>query len=149
MCSGMVINSLSTSITHCVWRVPCSHYGYYHHCGFQKSVDKLYGILIKHYIIRRKPNIGSYWLTCLENIMPYQLMTCFVYFEKACAHKHYWSSNCYPSRASAFTPGFQWGSCYSIFSFICMFCRSLFVPLSFSFLPLCCLSFFCKLTLIN
>jgi hypothetical protein len=28
-----------------------------------------------------------------------------------------------------FTPGFYWGSCYSIFSFMCMFCR-------------CCLSFF-------
>ena len=25
-------------------------------------------------------------------------------------------------------PGFQWGSHYSIFSFICMFCRSLFAP---------------------
>jgi hypothetical protein len=34
------------------------------------------------------------------------------------------------------------GSCYSIFSFICMFCRSLFVLLSFFFWPLCCLFFF-------
>ena len=25
----------------------------------------------------------------------------------------------YPSRAPEFTPGFQWGSCYSIFSFMC------------------------------
>ena len=33
----------------------------------------------------------------------------------------------YPSGAPELTPGFQWGSCYSIFSFICMFCRSLFV----------------------
>ena len=24
-----------------------------------------------------------------------------------------------------FSPGFEWGSCYSIFSFMCMFCRSL------------------------
>ena len=24
-------------------------------------------------------------------------------------------------------PGFYWGSCYSQFSFMCMFCRSLFV----------------------
>jgi hypothetical protein len=40
-----------------------------------------------------------------------------------------------------FTPGFQWGSCYSIFSFICMFCRSLFVLLSFFFWPLYCLFF--------
>ena len=42
----------------------------------------------------------------------------------------------YPSGAPEFTPGFQWGSCYSIFSFICMFCRSLFVLLYFFFWPL-------------
>ena len=48
----------------------------------------------------------------------------------------------YPSGAPEFTPGFQWGSCYSIFSFICMFCRSLFVPLYFFFWPLCCLFYF-------
>ena len=42
----------------------------------------------------------------------------------------------YPSGAPEFTPGF-----YSIFSFMCMFCRSLFVLLSFFFLPSCCLSF--------
>ena len=38
------------------------------------------------------------------------------------------------------TPGFKWGSCYSIFSFLCKFCRSLFALLSFW--PLCCLSFY-------
>jgi hypothetical protein len=32
-------------------------------------------------------------------------------------------------------------SCYSIFSFMCMFCRSLFVLLYFSFWPFCCLFF--------
>ena len=48
----------------------------------------------------------------------------------------------YPSRPPKFTPGFQWGSCYSIFSFMCMFCRSLFVLLYFFFWPLCCLFFF-------
>ena len=37
---------------------------------------------------------------------------------------------------------FYWGSCYSIFSFICMFCRSLFVLLYFFFWSLCCLFFF-------
>jgi hypothetical protein len=36
----------------------------------------------------------------------------------------------YPSRAHEFTPGFKWGSCYSIFSFMCKFCRPLFVILS-------------------
>ena len=34
----------------------------------------------------------------------------------------------HPSGAPAFTHGFQWGTCYSIFSFMCMFCRSLFFP---------------------
>ena len=48
----------------------------------------------------------------------------------------------YPSGAPGFTPGFQWGSCYSIFSFICMFCRSLFVLLYCFFWPLCCMFFF-------
>ena len=48
----------------------------------------------------------------------------------------------YTTGAPEFTPGFCWGSCYSIFSFICMFFRSLFVLLSFSFWPLCCLFFF-------
>jgi hypothetical protein len=33
-----------------------------------------------------------------------------------------------------YPPGFQWGSCYSIFNFICMFCISLFVLL-FLFSP--------------
>ena len=35
----------------------------------------------------------------------------------------------YSCGAPAFIPGFKWGSCYSIFSFICMFCRLLFVRL--------------------
>ena len=39
-------------------------------------------------------------------------------------------------------PSFWWGSCYSIFSFMCMFCGSLFVLLYFFFWPLSCLSFF-------
>ena len=48
----------------------------------------------------------------------------------------------YPSGAPEFTPGFKWGSCYSIFSFICMFCRQLFVLLHVFFWRLCCLFFF-------
>ena len=39
-------------------------------------------------------------------------------------------------------PVFQWGLCYSIFSFMCMFCGSSFVLLYFFFWPLCCLFFF-------
>ena len=40
------------------------------------------------------------------------------------------------------TSGLQWGSCYSICSFMCMLCRSLFVLLYFFFWPLCFLFFF-------
>ena len=47
----------------------------------------------------------------------------------------------YTSVVPEFTTSFQWGSCYSIFSFICMFCRSLFVLLYLFFWPLCCLFF--------
>ena len=37
----------------------------------------------------------------------------------------------YHTGAPEFTHGFQWGPCYSIFGFICMICRSLFVLLYF------------------
>ena len=50
--------------------------------------------------------------------------------------------NCLPFRSTRVRPGFQWGSCYSIFSFMCMHRRSLFVLLYFFFWPLCCLFFF-------
>ena len=47
----------------------------------------------------------------------------------------------YPSEAPGFTPGFKWGSYYSIYNVMCMFCRLLIsVFLSFFFWPLCCLS---------
>ena len=52
------------------------------------------------------------------------------------------AGNTYPSVTPEYTPGFQWGTCYSIFSSMCMFCRSLFVLLSFFFWPLCCLPFY-------
>ena len=44
--------------------------------------------------------------------------------------------------APEFTPGFNYGSCYLIFSFIFMLCISLFVLLYFFFWPFCCLFFF-------
>ena len=46
------------------------------------------------------------------------------------------------SGAPEFTQGFEWGSCYSIFSCMWMFCKWLFVLFSFFFWPLCCLFFF-------
>ena len=48
----------------------------------------------------------------------------------------------YPSRATKFTPSFN-GICVARSSVLCvMFCRSLFVLVSFFFWSLCCLSFF-------
>ena len=44
--------------------------------------------------------------------------------------------------ASLFTLGFKWGSCYSILSFMCMLCRSMFLLLYYFFWPFCCLFFF-------
>jgi hypothetical protein len=44
-------------------------------------------------------------------------------------------------RAPEFMPGYKWGSCYYIFSCMCMFCRSLFVLLYFAW-SLRCLFFF-------
>jgi hypothetical protein len=41
-----------------------------------------------------------------------------------------------------FIHGFWLGSFCLIFSFMCMFCRSLFVLLSFFFWPMCCLFVF-------
>jgi hypothetical protein len=48
--------------------------------------------------------------------------------------------NCIPFRSTSVQPGFLWGSWYSIFSFMCMFCRSSFVLLFFCLL--CCRFFF-------
>jgi hypothetical protein len=48
----------------------------------------------------------------------------------------------YPSGAPEFIPGLMWGSCSSIFSFVCMVCRSFFVLLSFFLWSLCLLSCF-------
>ena len=53
-----------------------------------------------------------------------------------------WFRNCLPFRTTWVHPRFLVGSCYSIISFICMYCRSLFVLLCFFFWPLCCLFFF-------
>jgi hypothetical protein len=47
----------------------------------------------------------------------------------------------YKNSAPEFTLGFKWGSCYSIFSFIFMFFRSLFVLLSFFICSLCFMFF--------
>ena len=53
----------------------------------------------------------------------------------------------YPSGASEFTPGFQCGSCYSIFNFICMFCAYVFLRYTESNYPFGIFKIFQKLTM--
>ena len=60
------------------------------------------------------------------------IYTSINYFCSCCTYivfapKRFGAGTAYPSGAPAITPGLQWGSCYSIFSCMCMFCRSLFV----------------------
>ena len=75
------------------------------------------------------------------------IMVSFMAYQRVCNKSYTKGATCgtgtaYPSEAHEFTPGFYWGSCYSIFSFICRSCRSLFVFLYFFFWSLCCLFFF-------
>ena len=60
-----------------------------------------------------------------------------------CSPRYNWNEagTDYPSGTPVFTP-FNGGYCCSIFSFICMFCRSLFVILYFFIRPLHFRSFF-------
>jgi len=48
----------------------------------------------------------------------------------------------YPSGTLDLISGIKWGSCYSIFCCMCMFCRSMLVLLSFFIWSLCCLFYF-------
>ena len=93
------------------------------------------------YLCHKRTHICS---TCRKHLT---LLSSFMTYHRRCNQINTTSPTsgagpAYPSGAPEIcTPDFQWGSCYSIFSFMCMFCRSLFVLLSFFFWPLCCLSF--------
>jgi hypothetical protein len=99
------------------------------------------------------------WLTAMEYLchkLPRICSTCRKHFPVLSSFMTYYrifnyinttgvtsgAGTVYPSGAPEFTPCFKWGSCFSIFSFICMFYRSLFVRLYFFFWPLCYLFFF-------
>ena len=74
-----------------------------------------------------------------NSLLQHSIENTFSYHHDGC---HQWNRNCSPFRSTQVHPRFQWGSCYLIFSFtVCvMFCRSLFVLMSFFVWPLCCLS---------
>ena len=111
----------------------------------KSSLRKFYGhhhdLTVMKYLCHKRPPIFA---TCGKH---FPVLSSFMTYHKVCNQINTTGATggagtAYPSRAPEFTPGFQLGSCYSIFSFMCMFCRSLFVLLSFLFWPLCCLSFF-------
>ena len=70
-------------------------------------------------------NIVLYWFTT-SNKPPFGILNSWKNFS---LHQRFTSGVgiAYPSGAPAFISDFKWGSCYSIFSFMCIFCRSLFV----------------------
>ena len=49
---------------------------------------------------------------------------------------------CPTSGAPEFTPGLQWGSCYSIFSFMCNVLQIFVCPFSFGHCIVCCSSIY-------
>jgi hypothetical protein len=55
---------------------------------------------------------------------------------------HYWSENCLSFQGTCAHPQLLVGSCYSIFNFMCMFCKSLFVLLYFFILAVCSYSIY-------
>ena len=109
----------------------------------KSSLRKFYGRhhdLVDRYGINKRPRICS---TCRKQFpVLSSFMTChhiFIYIHITDATRG--GGTEYPSGAPEFNLGFQWDSCYSIFNFMCMLCRSLLVLLFFFFWPLCCLFF--------
>jgi hypothetical protein len=107
------------------------------YCRHHDLVDRI-GIYVS-----QMPTICS---TCSKHL---PVLSSFMTYHRICNYNNATGvtsggGNAYPSREPEFTPGFQWSSCYSIFSFMCMFCRSLFVLLSFFFFGHCvvCPSFY-------
>ena len=104
--------------------------------------QRIYNLLRKRlivYLCHKWPHICSVF----RNHNP--VISSFTTYHRACNKSNMTGATCgvgtmYPSGPPEFNSGFKWSSCYSIFSFMCMFCRSSFVPLYFFFWPLCCLS---------
>jgi hypothetical protein len=92
------------------------------------------------YLCHKWPRICS---TCRKHI---PVHSSFLTYHRVCYYINTTGATsgagtAYPSEHMISPPVFR-GSCYSIFSFICMFCRSLFVFLYVFFWTLCCLFFF-------
>ena len=79
-------------------------------------------------------------LAMVSTRFPFQMM--FVSFNSNTTGVNSGTGSADTTGTSGFTSSFKWGSCYSIFSFMCMVCRSLCVRLSLFFWPLYFQTFF-------
>jgi hypothetical protein len=108
-------------------------------CSYHDFLDR--GLTVMEYICHKWPRICSTWRThfpVLSSFMTYHQICNLINKTGATSRR----GTAYPSEALEFILGLQWRPCYSIYSFMCMFCRSLFVLVSFFFWPLCRLFYF-------
>ena len=104
-------------------------------CGRHHDLVNRYGTSVSQ--------ITTICSTCREH---FPVISSFITYHRVCNQSNTTGATngagtAHHSGAHDFTPVFQWCSCYSIFSFMCNVCRSLFVLLTFFVWPLCCLSF--------
>ena len=90
------------------------------------------------YLYQKLPQICS---TCRKHL---PVLSSFMIYHRVCNQinttSRTESRNCASFWSTRVHTRFQWGSCYSIFSFMCNVLQIVVCPVLF-FLPLCCLSF--------
>ena len=120
--------------------------------GYVRKLKVLSTEIVSTIIVLNKRHMTNFiflftvYFVCSTCRKHFRVLFSFISYHRVCNQINTTSATtgaglAHPSEAHEFTPGFYWGSCYSIFSFICMFFRSLFVLLYFFFWPLCCLFF--------
>jgi hypothetical protein len=131
VCSGRVNSSCSTSGTHRVTLV--NKHNSLIHCSTVFFYVILIGCFEGSLYFQKRQH-------CVCNIADHIIYYIDLFVNVEC------DVCTFPSKhiLEAFSSSHQFlvDSCYSIFSFMCMFCISLFVLLYFFFWPLCCLFFF-------
>ena len=140
-------------VTPCFWSSPCYSFTFSFLCF---SVSQCYSQFLVESVLLIYFQFSvcfsfSVLLLVFGRVLVTHLLLVFCVFQFLSVTPSFWSSPCYsftfrgtthPSKPHEFIPCFKWGSCYSIFSFMCMFCGSLFVLLFFFSWQLCCLFFF-------
>ena len=84
-------------------------------------------LTVMEYMCHKWTRISS---TCRKHI---QVLSSFITYHRVCTYINTTgvtngAGTAYPSRAPELTPGFQWGSCNSIISFMCLFFKIIVCP---------------------